>query len=175
MLACDFLTMETVGLTRLYVFFMIELERRQVHLLGVTAHPTGARVTQAARNLLMDLDEHADRFRFLIRDRDAKFTTAFDAVFAAAGIEVVKTPPRAPKANAFAERWVRTVRTECLDWLLIWNRRHLENVLAAYVEHYNTARPHRGINERVRRGGCGRCRGRQDVGEQDRGGMRLAP
>jgi transposase InsO family protein len=136
---------ETSGLTRLYVFFVIELERRRVHLAGVTAHPTGAWVTQAARNLLMDLAGHADRFRFLIRDRDAKFTAAFDTVFAAAGIEVVKIPPRAPKANAFAERWVRTVRTECLDWMLIWNRRHLEDVLAAYVMHYNTARPHRGI------------------------------
>jgi len=145
-LACDFLTVETVGLTRLYVFFVIELERRRVHLAGVTAHPTGAWVAQAARNLLMDLDERADRFRFLIRDRDAKFTAAFDAVFAAAGIEVVRIPPRAPQANAFAERWVRTARTECLDWLLIWNRRHLEKVLTVYVEHYNTARPHRGIN-----------------------------
>jgi transposase InsO family protein len=123
---------------------MIELERRRVHLVGVTAH-TGAWVTQAARNLLMDLDERADRFRFLIRNRDAKFTAAFDAVFAAAEIKVVKIPPRAPRANAFAERWVRTVRTECLDWLLIWNRRHLEKVLTVYVEHYNTARPHRGI------------------------------
>jgi transposase InsO family protein len=128
------------------VFFMIELERRRVHLAGVTAHPTGGWVTQAARNLLMDLDQHAARFRFLIRDRDAKFTTAFDAVFAAAGIEVVKIPPRAPKANAFAERWVRTVRTECLDWVLIWSRRHLEQVVTVYVEHYNAARPHRGIN-----------------------------
>jgi transposase InsO family protein len=146
MLACDFLTVETIGLTRLYVFFVIELERRRVHLAGVTAHPTGAWVTQAARNLLMDFDQRADRFRFLIRDRDAKFTAAFDAVFAAAGIEVVRTPPRAPKANAFAERWVRTVRTECLDWLLVSNRRHLERVLFAYVEHYNTARPHRGIH-----------------------------
>jgi transposase InsO family protein len=145
-LACDFLTVETIGLTRLHVFFVIEVERRRVHLAGVTAHPTGAWVTQSARNLLMDLNEHADRFRFLIRDRDAKFTTAFDTVFATAGIEVVKIPPRAPKANAFAERWARTVRTECLDWLLIWNRLHLEHVLTMYVEHYNSGRPHRGIN-----------------------------
>lgn len=94
----------------------------------------------------MDLDEHAHRFRFLIRDRDAKFAAAFDAVFAAAGIDVVKIPLRAPKANAYAERWVRSVRTECLDWILVWNRRHLERVLTAYVGHYNTARPHRGID-----------------------------
>jgi putative transposase len=145
-LACDFLTVETIGLTRLYVFFVVELERRRVHLAGVTAQPTGAWVTQSARNLLLDLDEHANRFRFLIRDRDAKFTAAFDTVFNAAGIEVMKIPPRAPKANAFAERWVSTLRTECPDWMLIWNRRQLENVLATYVTHYNTARPHRGIN-----------------------------
>jgi putative transposase len=144
-LACDFLTVETIGLTRLYVFFVIELERRRVHLAGVTAHPTGAWVTQAARNLLMDLGDHADRFRLLIRDRDAKFTAAFDAVFTAAGIAVVKIPPRAPKANGYAERWVRTVRAECLDWVLIWNGHHLETVLATYVAHYNAARPHRGI------------------------------
>ena len=145
-LACDFLTVETIGLTRLYVFIVIEVERRRVHLVGFTAHPTGAWVAQAARNLLMDLDQRADRFRFLIRDRDAKFTAAFDAVFAAAGVEVLRIPPRAPKANAFAERWVRTVRHECLDWMLIWSRRHLEKVLTVYVEHYNTARPHRSIN-----------------------------
>ena len=128
------------------MFFVIELRHRRVHLAGVTAHPTGAWVTQAARNLLMDLDEHADRFRLLIRDRDSKFTAAFDAVFAAAGIHVLKTPPQAPKANAYAERWVRTVRTECLDWILIRNRGHLDRVLTAYVDHYNTARPHRGID-----------------------------
>jgi transposase InsO family protein len=145
-LACDFLTVETVGLTRLYVLFVIELHRRRVHLAGVTAHPTGAWVAQAARNLLMDLGDHAARFRFLIRDRDAKFSAAFDAVFAAAGIEIVKIPPRAPKANAYAERWVRTVRSECLDWTLIVGRRHLERVLAEYVEHYNIARAHRGVD-----------------------------
>jgi transposase InsO family protein len=145
-LACDFLTVETVGLTRLYVFFVVELEHRRVHLAGITAHPTGAWVTQAARNLLMDLEDHARRFRFLIRDRDGKFATAFDHVLAAAGIDVLRIPPRAPKANAYAERWVRTVRTECLDWVLVWNRRHLERVLTEYVTHYNTARPHRGID-----------------------------
>ena len=103
-------------------------------------------MTQAARNLLMDLDEHAHRFRFLIRDRDAKFTSAFDVVFGATGIETIKIPPRAPRANAYAERWVRTVRAECLDWTLIWNRQHLYRVLTTYLEHYNAARPHRGID-----------------------------
>jgi putative transposase len=148
MLACDFFTVETVGLTRLCVLFVVELDRRRVHLAGITAHPTGEWVTQAARNLLTDLDERAHRMRFLIRDRDAKFTAAFDAVFAAAGIATVKIPPRAPKANAYAERWVRTVRSECLDWTLIWNRHHLQRVLTRYVEHYNTGRPHRGHRPR---------------------------
>jgi putative transposase len=149
MLARDFLTVETIGLTRLYVLFIVELDRRRVHLAGVTAHPTGDWVAQAARNLLMDLDVRVDRFRFLIRDRDRKFTAVFDAVFAAAGVEIVKTPPQAPKANAYAERWVRTVRAECLDWTLIWNRWHLERVLRRYLEHYNTGRPHRGIDLEV--------------------------
>ena len=137
MLACDFLTVETVGvgLTRLYVLLVVELDRRRVHLAGITAHPTGEWVAQAARNLLMDLDERVDRFRVLIRDRDAKFTAGFDAVFAAAGVETIKIPPR---ANAYAARWLRTVRAECLDWTLIWNRQHLQVVLSRYVEHYNT-------------------------------------
>jgi putative transposase len=123
-IACDFLTVETIGLTRLYVLFFIELEHRRVHLAGITAHPSGAWVSQAARNLLMDLDEHAERFRLLIRDRDAKFSAAFDTVFAAAGVEVLKIPSRAPRANAYAERRVRTTRTECLDWLLVRSDRH---------------------------------------------------
>jgi transposase InsO family protein len=148
-LACDFLTVETVGLTRLYVLFVVEVERRRVHLVGVTAHPTGAWVAQAARNVLMDLDDHARRFRFLIRDRDAKFTAAFDAVFGTAGIETIKIPPRAPQTNAYAERWVRTLRSECLDWTLIWYRGHLQRVLIGYLEHYNRGRPHRGIGLEV--------------------------
>lgn len=145
-LACDFLSVETIGLSRLYVLFVIELDRRRVWVAGVTANPTGGWVAQQARGLLMDMGEQADRFQLLIRDRDAKFTAAFDHVFTAEGIQVVRTPVRAPKANAYAERWVRTVRTECLDWLLIRNHRHLEHVLAIYVQHYNSGRPHRSLD-----------------------------
>jgi transposase InsO family protein len=142
----DFFTVETVGLTRLYVLFVVEVQQRCVHLVGITAHPTGAWVAQQARNLLMDLEEQAYRFRYLIRDRDAKFTAAFDTVFTAAGIDVVKIPPRAPRANAYAERWVRTVRSECLDWTLVWNQRQLRRVLTEYLRHYNTVRPHRSLD-----------------------------
>jgi hypothetical protein len=144
-LACDFLTVETVGLTRLYVLFFIELDRRQVWLAGVTAHPDSAWVVQQARNLAAEMGDLLGRFKFLIRDRDDKFTAGFDAVFGAEGVRIIKTPVRVPVANAYAERWVRTVRTECLDWVLVWGRRHLERVLAAYVDHYNAGRPHRGI------------------------------
>jgi putative transposase len=146
LLATDFFTVETVGLTRLYVFFVVEVQRRCVHLAGITAHPTGAWVAQQARNLLMDLVEQGHRFRYLIRDRDATFTAAFDAVFGSAGIEVVKTPPRAPRANAHAERWVRTVRAECLDWTLVWNDRQLYRVLIEYLRHDNAVRPDRSLD-----------------------------
>jgi hypothetical protein len=143
-LACDFFTVETVALTRMYVLFFIELERRLVWLGGVSPHPTGEWVTQQARNLTMVLGERTAQVKLLVRDRDAKFVGSFDAVFAADSVRVVKTPVRAPRANAYAERWVRSVRAECLDWILIWNRHHLERVLSAYVDHYNRARPHRG-------------------------------
>jgi putative transposase len=146
LLATDFFTVETVGLTRLYVLFVVEVQRRAIRLLGITAHPTGAWVAQQARNLLMDLDEQTHQFRYPIRDRDAKFTAAFDAVFGAAGVDVVKIPPRAPRANAYAERWVRTVRAECLDWTLVWNERQLHRALTEYLRHYKTVRPHRSLN-----------------------------
>jgi putative transposase len=117
-----------------------------VHLAGITAHPNGGWVTQQARNLLMCLGERTDQFWFLIRDRDTKFSGCFDSVFAGAGLSVVKIPPRAPRANAYAERWGRGVRAECLDWVLIFNQAHLHRVLSAYLAHYNTAVPHRGLN-----------------------------
>ncbi len=144
-LACDFFSVDTIGLRRLYVLFFIELDRRQVWLAGVTAHPNTAWVTQAARNLSMTLDDQGRRFKFLIRDRDTKFVQSFDTVFAADGTRIIKTPPRAPRANAYAERFVGTARRECLDWTLIIGRHHLEQVMTEYLAHYNAARPHRGV------------------------------
>ena len=143
-LACDFLTIDTVTLARLYVLFFVGLDRRHVWLAGVTDHPTAVWVTQQARNLTYQLGDGGP-YTFLIRDRGAKFVRAFDEVLTDEGIRILRTPVQAPRANAYAERWVRTVRSECLDWTLIWNRRHAQQVLSIYVEHYNTARPHRGL------------------------------
>jgi transposase InsO family protein len=150
MLACDFFHVDcAVTLRRVYVFFVIEVGTRHVHVLGVTAHPDRAWTVQQARNLLMDLGEWADRFRFLVRDRAGQFTDGFDAVLADAGIEVVKIPPQSPRANAYAERWVRTVRAEVTDRMLIAGPRHLRSVLDEYVAHYNQHRPHRARNLRA--------------------------
>jgi putative transposase len=163
--ACDFFTVESVFLRRYYALFFIAHGNRRVWLAGCTANPTGAWVTQQARNLGLDLSEQG--VGFLLRDRDSMYSGPFDGVFRSEGIRVVKTPVRAPKANAFAERFVRTVRAECLDWLLILNRRHLERVLRVYVDHYNRERPHRALDlrppkpdeqrERAPKGAIRRC------------------
>jgi hypothetical protein len=144
-LASDFFTVETIRLKTLYVLFFIELSTRRVHVAGVTAHPDSAWVTQQVRNRVFLPVEPASG-RFLIHDRDFKYSGPFDEVFRTEGITGVRTPIRAPRANAFAERWVRTVRTECLDWTLVRGRLHLERILRAYTSHYNHARQHRGLD-----------------------------
>jgi putative transposase len=143
-LACDFFTVETISMRRYYLLFFIELGSRRVHFAGCTTNPTGAWVTQQARNL--SFTGVLERTRFLIHDRDNKFSASFDEVFRSEGIKVIETPIRAPQANSYAERFVRTVRAECLDWLLILGRRQLERVLRTYASHYNTERPHRALD-----------------------------
>jgi putative transposase len=146
MLAVDFFHVDcAITLKRIYVFFALEVRTRYVHILGMTSHPTGAWTTQQARNLLMDLDDRATSFRFLVRDRAGQFTTAFDAVLTSVGIDTVEIPPRCPRANCFAERFVLTARTELTDRILIFGERHLRTVLARFGAHYNGRRPHRAL------------------------------
>ena len=148
-LACDFLTVDTVLLRRIYALVFIHLGSRRIEYVACTSTPDGPWMLQQARNLLMDLDDRCERVRFLIHDRDAKFSRAFDAVFQSAGVGPIRTPVKAPNANAYIERWVGTLRRECLDRLLIFNRRQLEYVLRVYVRHYNAERPHRALDLRA--------------------------
>ncbi len=146
--ACDFFSVDTVLFRRLYVLVFIELATRHVCLAGITANPTGEWATQQARNIIETFVERTQPIRFLIHDRDSKFTAAFDEVFRSDGIRTIRTPVRAPRANAFIERWIGTVRRECLDRMLILNRRHLERALPVYIRHYNEHRPHRSLDQR---------------------------
>ncbi len=147
--ATDFFTVDTLMLSRLYVLFFIELGRRRVWITGVTAHPDAAWVTQQARNVAGYIADEDIDVKFLVRDRDTKYVAGFDEVFRSEGAQILRTPFRTPNANAYAERFVRTIRSECLDQLLILNARHLERVLRSYVHHYNGYRPRHGIAQQV--------------------------
>ena len=149
-LATDFFQVQTLTLKRLYVSFVLELGTRRVRILGITEHPTAAWATQLARNFLADAGERAGGFRYLVRDRDSIFTDAFDAVFTSEDIEIKKSAPQTPRMNAFAEHWVKTVRAECTDRMLITGDRHLRVVLDQYTEHYNTGRTHQGDGMHLR-------------------------
>jgi transposase InsO family protein len=149
LLACDFFTVETLFLQTIYVFTFIEIGRRRVHFAGCTTHPNSAWVEQQARQIMWELTEREPHVRFLIRDNDKKFTGAFDTVFRAEGVDVIQTPIRAPNANSFTERWIRSAREECLDKLLIITEAHLRRVMREYVEFFNTARPHQGLDQQI--------------------------
>jgi putative transposase len=169
-LACDFFTVETIRLRTLYVLFFIEHSSRRVHVGGVTAHSRSAWVTQQARNVA--IGGRLGEVRFLLRDRDAKFSGPFDEVFQSEGVRIIRTPIRAPQANAFAERFVETLRRECLDHLLIFGERHLQRVLREYLGHYNEERPHRGLSLQTPEPGATRNRGDGAVVRVDRlGGL----
>ena len=148
-LACDFFTMETVFLQTYYVLFFIELGSRQVHFAGITTNPNQIWVTQQSRQLVWELSEREQPLRFLIHDNDGSFCQAFDAVFRSEGFHVINSPVRAPNANAFSERWIRSAREECLDLILIINAAHLRRVVIEFVNYYNTARPHQGIDQQI--------------------------
>jgi transposase InsO family protein len=146
-IATDFFTVDLLNGAQVYCLAVIEHATRRVHVLGVTDHPTAAWVTQQAQNLLMDLDDHAEKIKFLIRDRDSKFVAAFHAVFHSAGIRILRSPVRAPRANAIMERWIGSCRREILDRTLVWNQAHLRLVLAEYKDHHNRYRPHRTLGQ----------------------------
>jgi transposase InsO family protein len=147
--ATDFFTVDTVLLNRLYVLFFIEFGRRRLWITGVTAHPNGNWVTQQARNVTGDFVDKGIDVKFLVRDRDTKYVANFDEVFRSEGAQILRTPFRTPNANAYAERFVRTIRSECLDHLLIVNARHLERILRSYARHYNRYRPHQSLSQEV--------------------------